>query len=807
MEIRTADRLGRDAIMSHVQNSALTRKILALANYRIRISEAVLEMMEPESPTRPVLEVLLKNQELKKFGSELTQEDLETLLARIILDQIADKDTGVDENSNFAEICQAAELELPIRLHLDDATESSQGEVADDVIEVETVDRFVIIATDDEVDIAGSQMMLVRHEQTSLATTSPWEFMQSDAGKARLQAMVEDRMTEMVANMFDLPTITDPDEFEQTLEKLSLSPVMQQGDNARQFVEIASTNFARRPSRSRRAIAKVLQHHGLPRSLAENIVFLCSKDRTEALQTEAIGMVVRYISPKELELSIMLAAVSLVKLIEEDGKVSVRLRTLEVLQEKISTITEQLPQFVDKSGLVPLLKTMLIEDPDNYREPVRDLLRSLGQACPEDVSRDLQRDLDTIHDDFALVTYLEALEATAGDMIEQQDIATRKWQLFLKLYADEASSKKQLALSMWNDLKAGLPDSLDLLFLIFHNLDTAGQITMVNLLDDLFLAAIESGTIQDREIIKKVSGFFLYSMADEAFTPDTQFAVLKTKTIMNRILVDQVHTKMWTFILPAFPMLCRDETFVERFIEVGEVMFCEFIAQLSSQKAYENAPELLEIAHKKLAELRCRSKRVQKRLKNNLVTAVNQLGAMTVASIKADRSVETMMNGFVTVMNCPLLSGDQFIAMFIAFRKATANKDHLKPRLLSVYIELCSSKHLIPEIAEGFVELLLITIKEEEPQVPGVSEDIRPLTDQMTAVFRGIKDLLANASAGDQNHSMLKMRLTRLRDARPDAIELGHKDPLTEKWVPPRPIDDPFMGKLVSIVGSKPKEE
>jgi hypothetical protein len=714
MKIRTAHDIGFDELNGRYLNDRkLSRKILALAGFNIQVSEAVIELMSPGSRERRVLETLFCDDTLKQAGNSLTSGELDELLKDNILFHFKDEaeEKRLSNSSRLDELTRSLGLDLSLKLKIDETSiEPSPSEKPDDVTIIDanepTSGKTIIIATDDEINAEKGAMVLARNAQTALSQASPMTFLATPEGQQRLKTIVEEKMVSFAEKLFDLPSIADPEKFETTLQSLAF--VMKAEGNRGHFINAAISTFADRPSRSRKVIAEVMKRYGLNANLMENIVFLCS-DRPAPLQVEAINMVMKAMTTSASADEIMMAAVTLVKTLEEDAKTPVRCRALECLAERAELVLNQLPRFLENGRVVPLVKTLLITDPDAYRSRTETLLIAYGYIDAQSVSPELTDDLNDIKNPYVLLTYLTVLESLSPDREETNDLTIRKWRLCL----ENKTALPGLLTECEERFQKDLPNSLDVISGIIPRFMTEEQVYFMDLFDRSFAKAVKEN---DTDVAKRLGIYFIKQLLLKSLVVEREIAILKANTIVSPFLPVMCHHTIWLKMEKRFSVLIQDHSFVERFIACGGIFFPEATKLALMLENKTTKAKALELVYKKLTTINDSEKHFKEQ-KGDLTDAVRELASATMLLCAGHGEIplRLLFDGAIVISESILSDEEMINELSSGLVVAVEGKSDLLDRLIGVYDQLAKSAHFgeksLQLFAESFIRNTSINIK------------------------------------------------------------------------------------------------
>lgn len=707
MKIRTAHDIGLDELENrYLHDRKLARKILALAGFNIHVSEAVIELMSPGSRERRVLETMFADETLKQVGNNLTEKELHELLRDHILAHFKDElAENMRESFHQArELVRLLGLDLPLKLKLDELPPDSKAETepSDEAIIIEADEsienRTIIIATEDEINAEKGAMVLARNTQTAMAHAGPMTFLSSPEGQKRLHDIVENKMVGLAEKLIDLPSMADPDEFEKTLQSLAF--VMKAEGNRGHFMSAAINTFSDRPGRSRKVIAEVMKRYGLNANLMENIAFLCS-DRSAPLQIEAINMVVKTMATSASADEIMMAAITLVKVLEEDAKPAVRCRALECLTERSNLVLERLPRFLENGRVVPLVKTLLITDPDIYRSRVEALLATYGDFDSNSIIPELTEDLNDIKNPYVLFSYLTVIETLCPDLQGKNAITIKKWRLCLQ---NKVELPKLLA-ECEERFQKDLPNSLDIISAIIPELLSNEQSYFVNLLDRCFISATKT---DDADIAKKIALYFIKQLLLKSSPDAREITILKTSTVVSPFLPLMCHETIWTKMEKRFPVLVQDQNFIDQFIACGGIFFREAV-DLAIKLANQTAKtKLLEIVYNKMIAIDESDKHFNEQ-KNDLILALRGLSTATMllCGDSGDIPLNLLFDGAIAISKSPLADADMVYDLSSGMVVACEAKPNLIERLFKAYTSMEESAWFDTRTLQLFAEAFI----------------------------------------------------------------------------------------------------
>ncbi|MEK7511693.1 MAG: hypothetical protein AAB575_01635 [Patescibacteria group bacterium] len=739
MKIKTAHDIGLEELDSrYLHDRKLSRKILALAGFNIQVSEAVIELMSPDSRERRILETLFTDKTLKQVGNSLTEKEFNELLRDHILvhfkDELSEKTQDFFYQTN--ELVRLLELDLALKLKIDELAPESKPDPDSpaEAIIIEADEsipgRTVVIATEDEINAEKGSMALARQTQTALAHAGPMTFLASPEGQKRLHDIVENKMVGLAEKLIDLPSMADPDEFEKTLQSLAF--VMKAEGNRGHFMSAAINTFADRPGRSRKVIAEVMKRYGLNANLMENIVFLCS-DRSAPLQIEAINMVVKTMATSASADEIMMAAVTLVKILEEDAKPAVRCRALECLTERSNLILERLPRFLENGRVVPLVKTLLITDPDIYRSKVEALLIAYGDFDSNSIIPELTGDLDDIKNPYVLLSYLTVIESLCPDLQGNNTITIKKWRLCLQ---NKIQLPKLLA-ECEKRFQTDLPNSLDIISSIIPQLQPDEQSYFVDLLDRCFISATKS---DDTDIAKKIAIYFIKQLLLKSPPDAREITILKTATVVSPFLPLMCHETIWLKMEKRFAVLIQDQNFVEQFIACGGIFFREavgFAIKIENQTA---KAKLLGIVYKKMTAIDESEKHFNEQ-KDNLVLALREFSTATMllCGDNGDIPLNLLFDGAIAISKSALANADIVYDLSSGMVVACEAKPSLIERLFKVYKSMEESawfdNRSLQLFAEAFIRNATVNINVTVEGIKHVCQSPLLTSDLLFKIF------------------------------------------------------------------------
>jgi|GEM_PF-2670075 len=624
MKLTTAHDLGLDRVEAMLQDRRLARRVLALAAAHIQVSEGVLELMRNGSPERQLLAALFLFEaeapneiDLEHVGVELDQAKLEALLltrAFVVLKQACET-SGLATSNTWGEIRRALNLDLPLTVKTSSSIEPPSQD--DDVIDAGTTDDFVVIATRDEVKAETGAALVVRQEQ-ALVMSGRKSILDTPEGHARVEELLQGKELALISQLFDLPGVADPDQFEQSL--LSLALILKNTRNHNTLITRATSNFADRPRRSRKVIAQVMKRYGLNAGLMENIVFLCEEGQPSDLQVEAINMVVKALTARTEVVETMMAAVTLIRVLEEEPKAEVRRRAIICLAEKAAVIATRLPCFLEEARAIPIVRTLLITSPKDYRKPVERLLLSFGVLDSAPIEAALTEDLDAITNPFVLMTFYLALEAFTSDLLEQRSWATKRWALCLQYRTQHPELLAEGEERFQNEL----PGSMDTITNILTDFPVPDQVYFVGLLDRSFHGAI---TRSDAESAGRIVKYLVDQLVTEEVGGALQLAILKTETLLSPRVGANTQHSFWPKMRARFEDLRRDEVFVRRLIQSGRILLAEVVDLLATSTP-ESQVELASLCYDKVAALDAKERKFEA-ARDWITTAVKRLSTLT----------------------------------------------------------------------------------------------------------------------------------------------------------------------------------
>jgi len=666
--------MGFEAIETLVHDRRLCRRILALAASRIQVSEGVLELMREGSREKQLLTALFlleaeaeDERDLERIGEHLDQDSLEQLLVMralyIFPTECGAK--GFTPKTPWSEIRKNFGFDLPLNVKVEDDSEPPESQASDDedVIDAQIVRKLVIIATKDEVRVEVGSAIVMHHGKIVLRQET---ILDDDDGQKKVHAMMQEAALEQLRLLLRLPAIADAEEFEGTL--LSLSFALKETQFRSELIKRATQTFADRLRRTRKVIAEIMKRYGLNATLMENIVFLCEDDRSAPLQIEAINMVVKGLTAKSDPIEALMAATTLIRVLYEDAKPEVQKRAIACLAEKAGIIAARLPRFLEDSRAIPIMKTLLISSPDEFRKPVEKLLLSFGVLDSAPIEEALKEDLDTITNPFVLTTFYQALEAFTSDLLAQREWAENRWRLALT--AREAHP--QLLIECEDRFKNELPASLDTLCNIQHKFREAERVYFIELLDQSFAEALARS---DAETIRCIAKYFFDQLITEDVSGDVEIAILKTATILSPQLGEKYAQAIWPKMLSRFPVLAEDEQFVQRFVAAGRVLFSEAVITLFRT---DTAMRLLltPICYQKIAAIKTDERKFEEH-KPGLLVALQRLSKITVhflGKIMPPFSFGILFDGISAILASPLATYEMLHDLAVAAISASTEK-------------------------------------------------------------------------------------------------------------------------------------
>ncbi|KKR07258.1 MAG: hypothetical protein UT32_C0014G0017 [Parcubacteria group bacterium GW2011_GWC2_39_14] len=674
MKIKTAHDLGFDAVEGLLHDRRLSRRILALAASRIQVSEGVLELMREGSREKQLLTALFlfeaeaaDERDLERIGEHLDQASLEQLLVARAL-YIFPTECGAKGftlSTPWSEIRKGLGFDLPLNVKVEDDSAPLESPPStdndDDVIDAQIVNKLVIISTKDEIKVEAGSSIVLHHGALDRRRVLDDENVQS-----RIDVMVEEKAIAQIGLLYDLPSLADADEFEKTL--LSLSFALKGTRYHNELIKRATQTFADRPRRTRKVIAEVMKRYGLNATLMENIVFLCEDNRSVPLQIEAINMVVKGLTAKNDPIELLMAATTLILVLYEDAKLEIQRRAIACLAEKAGIIALRLPRFLEDARAIPIMKTLLISSPEEFRGPVEKLLLSFGVMDSAPIEEALKEDLDTITNPFVLMTFYQALEAFTSDLLAQREWAENRWRLALT----EREAHPQLLIECEERFKNELPASLDTLCNIMHKFRETERVYFIELLDQSFAGALARN---DAETIRCIAKYFFDQLITEDVSGIVEIAILKTATILSPQLGEKYSQAIWPKMLSRFTVLAEDEQFVQRFVAAGRVLFAEAAVTLFRT---DTAMRLLltPLCYKKIEAIKTDERKFEEH-RPALLVALQRLSKITVHFLIKSMppfSFGDLFDGIGAIMASPLATSEMLHDLAVAAISACTEK-------------------------------------------------------------------------------------------------------------------------------------
>ena len=783
MPIKTAANIGFEEVdANYIQNKRLTRKIFALAAFGIQFSEGFLVLLRPDASERPILERIIVHAELKRIGKRLMQDQLEKIVLEIIFSLYLQQldSFKLHDGDKYEDVIAKLDLDMNLQIQ----HEREEQEESDSL---NTNNQFIIIATEDELNMQKGALMVAQHENRMLSVQSPMNFLASPEGQNKMKQVLETKMMSIVEDLFNLPMLADPEEFENTLRSLS-PPMRANKDNEHQLIMAATMNFDERPARSRKVIVEVMKKHGLHPTLMENISLLCNHDRKVPLQIEAINIVVNYLDRLENETEVTLAALTLIKILEEDAKQEVRLHTLKQLSLRTELILERLPQFLEHGRVISILKFVLLDEPTVYKDEIEKMLLHFGYYKPDILIPMLEEDIRIISDPYVLITFYNVLEVLSTNENKRKATYKAKWKIYFDLIKEFESHP--LADTLLANFKAQSPNSILTLLPFFHEFGAKQQIFFVKTLDEMFIEYISES---DSDSCKAIAKLF-YGLRKSQHHK-VLIAVLSSKTIFDRHLGEKYLRIFLPQISANLSELIELEDFVTNIIACGHLHLIEMIEASHDEK-------VLVICYKKVAVVNRKNKSFVARIQEYCSAGLKLVKAATSFIQNADDETDLAdhFSGLVTLANSPIADEKTFRTIFAELELATASKELLQAKTLRTYAELANNEFAQGQFIDFCINIFFKVIKQNETPF---SENTGKYTDVKTILVdatSGLERLLSTDKLDASQHHRAQTLLRQLTEKRPFVRTSFRKDPETGQGVPAEDVPDPFKDLLEALL-------
>lgn len=808
MNYKTADQIGQDAVFNITQSKALTRRIFALLSCGVQLSEGAIELLAPDSYVRDVLESLLMGAELKQIGARLTQEKFKQLLLAVIQEKFKRKlkSRGLSSTSSFDDTVRELGLNLDLTIE-GNFTENTQTEVMpegdDGVIDVQFEDAedlvdFIVIALRDEVDASKGALMVVKQQQNVLAMRGAPNIFSLPQVAEKLQEGLMDEALKWGRVLFTLPMISVPDEFEEKIR--SLSPAMHAPNMQAQFIAQSTMGFANRPVRSRKVIAEVLREH-LNARLMDNIIFLCDSSQPDKLQIEAVNHLVGYLGRLQNAAEIMLTAITLIKVMEESGRAAVRSYVFEKLAENVTLIRNKLPTFLQDGRVIPTLKTILVTDPETYKESVRRFVFSFAKDQPEPnpVVSALREDLDLTTDPTVITIYLGLLQELESDAAAKQAIEKQRW----TLYFGHRTTNPNLAEEFLTEFRRTAPLSLTTPIACFPLWSEEQRLHFIQLTDDL--AMVSAAEKKNTATVKKIASFF--QQAIKNCSPPILLAIVSTKTTMSSNFEAHYNEQFWTSIGKHLAELVEDKTFVENFVNAGHVHLLDFAAQIVGTTETEYKKQLLALAKRKIAAINpdCASLRKQEAGGQEAISLTLTEMAMLIEEAKRISEAEGLFHSYIETMRSPLLDQELFRKHLLELATAVRKKEKLQPLLIHALSDFARSHLQSRELAEFLRDIFLQAFNDNIPNKSKNTDEFSPVSAICADALDGLVTLyLSGRLLAGHNKALIRV-LKRQINERPLVMSLFKM--VEGVKYPPHEVFDPFKDSLKAALKQIDPEE
>ncbi len=798
MEIKTADKMGMEAVQDIVKDKSVARRIFALLGSGIKVSEGAIELMIRESVEQAVMRSLLFHPGLKQAGARLDQAALEKLLCEVIKENFKRKfkSRGLTDRSPLDQITRELGLCLELAVQ-EDAREDTCEELAvteDGVIDAQFEDEaddlidFVTIALQDELDASKGALMVVRQERGILSAKGPANIFSLPQVAERLQAGLLEEAEKWGRVLFTLPMIADPDEFEDKIR--SLNPAMQAPNIQPQFISQTTIGFGNRPARSRKVIAEVLRDHLNPR-LMESIALVCDPEKPEELQTEAINLLIGYLQRLEHSIEITLTAISLVKIMEESNKPRVRQYVFQKLGENIVTIRAKLPNFFQNSRILPMLKGLLLTDTKTFKAPVCQFLRSFNQGQGEQspVAAAIREDLEITTDPKVVAIYLGLLHEFETDAKCRSQLERQRWELFFTYGNTEA----ELAEEFLSDVRAAMPSSLSTPLACFNEWEEVKQLRLIAVLDREFELALAHSP-KDTKTAKKIALFFAVTIRDcrEA----VRIQILKTKSTLAGVFEADYNNAFWLPLGSRLIELLADAEFEANFIIAGHVHLANFAALVVGLTNPAAKKQLLTVAEKKVKAIQTGSQSLNEQT-DNVREAISLLLSETAGVIQEAKRIseaEKYFHCYISMMRSALLTKALFHQHVLELARAIKDKPRLKPLLINAYSDFSRSRLQSRELAEFLLDIFLQAVRDNSPKPSSSDGKYEQLSDICNDALEGLVALSLSVFLS-KGQCQAIIRVFKMHcDKRPQIMtQFRMVDGIGVK---PQPVPDPFKEAL-----------
>lgn len=773
MSIKTASVLGFDTLDSqYLHQPRLSRKVIALTAFGLDLSEGVVELMTEGSKERPFLEKLLQSDELRHAGSQLNTESLTQILTHLI----HETEPGLPSEANLSSLCRTLNVELCLQVKIEDSPESGT--------------RFAIIATEDEVNMDRGAIMLSRHIESQSLVRGPAAYFTTQEGQITLREIEKRKMTEVAEMLYDLPMILDPAEFEKRVR--ALSPIMRvnEGTNDK-FVQNILMNFGERPACSRRVIAEVGKRHGLNPTLLENIEFLCS-DRQEDLQVEAINVVVYYLNRVSNPLETMLAAISLIKILEDDSKPTVRVHALQRLAEKAELILSRLPSFLEKGRVIHVLKNVFVTDPTRYRDTVERLILHFGFFNNQYVCAEVREGLEFISHPRVQAVYFNILESLSGDEEEKRRIATQRWHLYFEL----SRTNDPLAADIITQFKQQHTTAIDYLFQYMEKAPADEQIFFIGLLDDLFFEYIH---LSESDTCKKIAAQILRQLKRFSITTDVTLAILRTKIIFCSKLNGAYQRYFWPAMSEHLKTLLADAAFKQRFIESGHLHFVDFVSLIKIRNSPTEKLTWITIASDKAKAFQTEHKEFEAQ-RSVIVAAINDLLESTFTLLGETDKVIVMQKFspavLINLALSPVIDEKMMRRVFTEAQMLAAVNDWFAPMAMDITVALAGHPLMNTATATNMLRIFEEAVKKNEPAQSKSSGFFEPPSEVVEIALSGLQVLFNSRFLEETQRRSVMVHLNKIIDNRPTM-----KTVRTSPGEVQTDIPDPYKDLLIDFTG------
>ena len=805
MAIKTADQLDPEKLRAYLNGDVkLERKIIGLSSQTILVSEGVLELLN-NAQAKKILVPLFTNGRLREIGASLQQQSLDSLLHDLATEAFKDQLEGLPEDvkikpdDSIASILRALDIDMDLRIktEMPEVNRELQKEIP---TLGSPTQHFIIIATSDEADVAAGALMVIQR-QTALTTAemlNPMSYLKSEEGQRRIKTMVEEKFISVLNDMLELPTTSDPTEFEARLRRLSFSPVLQQGNNEEQFIQMSVANFHRRPAHSRAVVAEVLKHHGQDHLLMDSVIFPSDPSLPASRKVEAISSIVKQLDRIHDPTDLLIAATSIVKTLEEETAAEAQVRAMQVLAQKAQRINQSLPEFFLQGRVTFLIKNRIVDAPETFLLPAMSLLQALCLSVAE-TRNEMADELDAVDNPFLIYAYCQVLDDTAKEnWPERLFIAEKQWRLYLRLTRDEPKQpEKNLAERLRRRFIMLLPESLQLLGNVIGNeFKVDERVMILRTLDEVFAELV--GSTQEVHL-PSIANFLLDQIGEDVATPEEEAFLWKTRALFYPKLPEKYLAKLWQQIEPRLSRLANDENFRKRFEDLHSRLLPELIEYLGDNDDERTRARMLPVAYNKTGSQQLLGR--TESMNQHVSQTLPRLGELALGEMRDEaKSFEPHRSGFEAVLVNPCLPSLEFTRLLAAFNHECGEQLRFDKARFSLLANVAANRHMNDEFASNFFEEFLSAVKSEMPGLPKSIGDIITLTNKVEIGMVGITHLLENSIVPNKTKKRMRAQLNKLLDNRPERKIEAHRDEETKKMVPTTVLPDPIRDWLLKTL-------